>query len=110
MPSLEVAKVVLVQRNLVDNQYQRKSKVTYTFTTNKSYAYLLNIEPSNLVLLKTYNNEFDNITITFTNQNSGALKIEDKVNFTLLINNRTGTLFCRIKNKKICQRIWILFI
>ena len=58
------------------------------------------------MLLKTYNNEFDNITITFTNQNSGALKIEDKVNF----NNRTGTLFCRIKNKKICQRIWILFI
>ena len=50
MPSLEVAKVVLVQRNLVDNQYQRKSKVLYTFTTNKSYAYLLNIEPSNLVL------------------------------------------------------------
>ena len=34
---------------------------------NKSYAYLLNIEPSNLEFLKTYNTEFDEIIITFTN-------------------------------------------
>ena len=37
-----VVKVVLVQRNLVDNQYQQKSEVLYTFTLNKSDAYLLN--------------------------------------------------------------------
>ena len=110
VPSLGVAKVVLVQCNLVDNQYQRKPKVLYSFTTNKSYAYLLNIEQSNLVLLKTYNNEFNNITITFTDQNSGVLKIEDKVNLTLLINNRNGMLLYRIKNKKIFQRIWNLVI
>ena len=42
VPSLEVAEVVLVQCNLVDNKYQRKSEVLYTFTPNKSYAYLLN--------------------------------------------------------------------
>ena len=29
--------------------------------SNKSYVYLLNVEPSNLVLLKTYNTEFDEI-------------------------------------------------
>ena len=51
--SLESFEVALVQRNLVDNQYQRKSKVLYTFTPNKSHAYLLNVEPSNLVFLKT---------------------------------------------------------
>ena len=51
--SLESFEVALVQCNLVDNQYQRKSKVLYTFTPNKSYAYLLNVEPSNLVFLKT---------------------------------------------------------
>ena len=51
--SLEVVEVVLVQCNLVDNQYQQKSEVLYTFTANKSYAYLLNVEPSNLVFLKT---------------------------------------------------------
>ena len=50
-PSLEVVEVVLVQRNLVDNQYQQKFEV-YTFMPNKSYAYLLNVESSNLVFLK----------------------------------------------------------
>ena len=53
MPSLEVVEVVLVQSNLVDDQYEQKSEVLYTFTRNKSYAYLLNLEPSNLVFLET---------------------------------------------------------
>ena len=52
MPSLEVAEVVLVQCNLVNNQYQQKSEVSYTFTSNKSYTYLLNVELSNLVFFK----------------------------------------------------------
>ena len=58
MLSLEV-EVVLVQCNLVDNQYQQKSEVLYNFTPSKSYAYLLNVEPSNLLFLNTYNTEFD---------------------------------------------------
>ena len=53
MSSLEVVEVVLVQCNLVDDQYEQKSEVLYTFTRNKSYAYLLNLEPSNLVFLET---------------------------------------------------------
>ena len=59
VPSLEVIEVVLVQCNFVGNQYQQNSEVLYTFTPNKSYAYLLNVEPSNLVFLETYNTEFD---------------------------------------------------
>ena len=47
--SVEVVEAFLVKRNLVDNQYQQKSKVLYTLTLNKSYAYLLDLEPSNLV-------------------------------------------------------------
>ena len=86
MASLEVVKVVLVQCSLVDNQYQQKSEVLYTFTPNKSYAYLLNVEPCNLVFLKTYNTEFDKIITTFTYQNGRPLEIEDKVNLALLIN------------------------
>ena len=35
VPSLEVVEVVLVQCNLVDNQYQQKSEVLYNFTRNK---------------------------------------------------------------------------
>ena len=69
VPSLEVVEVVLVQCNLVNNQYQQKSEVLYTFNPNKSYTYLLNVEPSNLVFLKTYNTEFHEIIITFTDQN-----------------------------------------
>ena len=78
-PNLEVVEVVLVQYNLVRNQYQQKSEVLYTFTQNKSYVYLFNVEPSNLVFLKTYNSEFDKIIITFTDQNGRPLEIEDKV-------------------------------
>ena len=59
MPSLEVIEVVLVQCSLVDNQYQKKSDVLYTYTPNRSNAYLLKVEPSNLVFLKIYITEFD---------------------------------------------------
>ena len=52
VPSLEVVEAVLAQCNLVDNRYQQKSKVLYTFTPKTSYAYLLNVEPNNLVFLK----------------------------------------------------------
>ena len=45
----------------LDNRYQRKSEVLNTFTSNKSYAYLLTVEANNLVSLKTYNTEFDNV-------------------------------------------------
>ena len=66
--SIQVVEVVLAQCNLVANEYQQKSEVLYTFTPNKSYAYLLNIEASNSVFLKTYNTESDEIIIIFTNQ------------------------------------------
>ena len=73
--------VVLVQCNFVVNRYQQKSEVLYTFT------YLLIVfEPSNLVFLKTYNTEFDQIIITFMDQNGGPSEIEDKANLTLLNN------------------------
>ena len=53
VPNPEVAEVVLVQCNLVDNQYQQKAVVLYSFTPNEYYAFLFNVELSNLVLLKT---------------------------------------------------------
>ena len=86
VPSLEVVEVVLVQRNLVNNQYQQKSEVLYTIRPNKCHAYLLNVEPGKLVFMKTYMTEFDEIIITFMNQNGGPLETEDKVHLTLLIN------------------------
>ena len=41
---------------------------------------------SNLVLLKIYNKDFDEIILIFTDQNSGPLEKKDKINMTLLIN------------------------
>ena len=86
MPSLKVVETVLVQCNLVDNQYQQKSEVSYTFTIKKSYAYLLNVEQSILMFVKTCNTEFDEIIITYTDQAGRPLKTEDKVNLILVIN------------------------
>ena len=65
----------------------------YTFTLNKSYACLLNVEPSNLVFFKTYNTGFDEIIITCTYQNSRPLEIEDKNNLPFLLINKSYTLF-----------------
>ena len=86
LPNLEVVKIVVVYCYLADNQYQLKSEVLYSVTRNISYAYLLNVEPSNLVFLKTHNVEFDEISKIFTDQNGRSLEIEDKINLALVIN------------------------
>ena len=109
IPSLKVVKVVLVQWNLVGNQYQQKSEVLYTFTPNSSYTYLLNVDQSNLVFLKTYNTEFDEIIITFSDENGGPLEIEDKLIWHCLL-NRNEAIFYRTKNKKLCEKIRIFAI
>ena len=57
--------VVLLQCNLVDNQHWQKSEVLDSFTRNKSYAYILNIKPSNLVFLKTFKTEFVDTKISY---------------------------------------------
>ena len=73
MAALDLVEVVLVQCNLADNQHQQKSEVFYTLTPNKSYPYWLNIGPSNLVFLKTYNIEFHGIIKTFMEQKGRPL-------------------------------------
>ena len=85
MPSLEVVQVVLVQCTVADIQYQRMFEVLYTFTSNKSYAYLLNVESSNLVIFSN-NTVFEKIIITFTYQNGRPFKIKNRVNLLLFIN------------------------
>ena len=63
----------------------------YTFTNlyaNNSYAHMSNVGPSNLVFLKTYNTEFDEIIKLFTDQDGRSLEIKDKLNMTLSINKQ----------------------
>ena len=46
--------------------------------------HLLNVERSNLVFLKTYNTEFDDIIITFMDKNVRTIEIKENSRLTLL--------------------------
>ena len=82
---LEVAELELVHCNLVDNDYQQDLKTLYAFVPNKTFGSLLEISPTNHVFLKTFNSEFQEIKIWFTDQTSVPLELEDKINVTLII-------------------------
>ena len=85
VPHLEITEVVLVHCNKTNNDYQRNSRVLYTFVPNKSFGSLLDISPSNHIFLKTFNSDYDEITVWFTYQNSKPLEIEDKINLAMVI-------------------------
>ena len=85
VPHLEVAEIVLVHCNLVDNDYQQNSRILYTFVPNKVFGSLLEISPPNHVFLKTFNSEFQEIKIWFTDQTSKRVEVEYKINITLII-------------------------
>ena len=85
VPNLEVVEVVLVHCNLVNNDYQQESKILYTFVPNRTFGGLFEISPKNNVFLKTFNSEFREIKVWFTDQKSRPLEIEDKINVTLMI-------------------------
>ena len=82
---LEVVELVLVHCNLVSKDYQQDSRILYTFVPNKTFGNLLEISPRNHVFLKTFNSEFQEIKIWFTDQTSTPLEVEDKINVTLII-------------------------
>ena len=83
---LEITEVILVHCNIINNDYQQDSKVLYTFVPNKSFGQLLEISPKNVIFLKNFNSQFSYIEVSFTDQNSKPLEIEDKINITLVIN------------------------
>ena len=82
---LESVEVFLVHCNLVKNDYQRASKVLFTFAPNKQFGQLTNISPHSLKMINTINTEFSFVKIWFTDQVSKALEIEDNVNLTLTV-------------------------
>ena len=53
VPHLEIAEVVLVHCNIVNNDYQQDSRVLYTFVPNKAFGSLLDTSPSNHIFWKT---------------------------------------------------------
>ena len=85
VPHLEVAEVVLVHCNLVNNDYQQNLRILFTFVTNKTFGSLLEISPANHVFLKSFNSEIREIKAWFTDKKSRPLEVEDKINVTLII-------------------------
>ena len=66
VPHLEIVELTLVHCNLVNNDYQQNSRILYTFIPNKTFGSLLEISPTNHVFLKTFNSEFREVKIWFT--------------------------------------------
>ena len=56
-----------------------------TFVPNKQFRQLINISLHSLIILKTINTEFSFIDVSFTNQDSKPLEIEDNANMTFVI-------------------------
>ena len=85
IPHLEITEVVFVHCNIVNNDYQQDSTVFYTFVPNKPFGSLWEISPTNFIPLKTFNSEFQETKLWFTDQNSQPLEIEDRMNLNLVI-------------------------
>ena len=83
VPHLEIAEVVLVHCDIVNNNYQQDSRVLYTFVPNKPFGSLLEISPTS-IFLKTFNSEYDEIKVWFTDQNSQRLEIEEKIDLKMV--------------------------
>ena len=56
----------------------------YIFIPNKPFRGLLEISPANHIFLKTFNSEYDEIKVWFTDQNSQQLEIEDRINLNMV--------------------------
>ena len=82
---LEIMEVVLVHCNLVNNDYLQDSRVLYTFVPDKPFGSLLKISQIEHIFLKTFNSEYNEIEVWFTDQNSKPLEIEDRINLTMVI-------------------------
>ena len=85
VPHLEIVELVLVHCNLANNDYQQDSRILYTFVPSKPFISLLEISLTNHIILKTFNSEFQEIKVWFTNETSNPLELEDKINLTLII-------------------------
>ena len=85
VPDLEVVELVIVPCNIISNNYHRDSRIQYTFVLNKPFGSLLKISPPNHIFSKTFNSDFQEIKVWFTDQTSQPLEVEDKVNLTLIV-------------------------
>ena len=62
---LEITELVLVHCNLVNNNLQQDSRILYALVPKKPFGSLLEVSPANHIFLKTFNSEFQEISIWF---------------------------------------------
>ena len=85
VPHSEIVELVLVHCSLVNNDYQQDSRILHTFVPKNPFGTVLEISATNHIFLKTFNSEFQEIKIWFSDQTSKPLEVEDKINLTLII-------------------------
>ena len=83
VPKLESVEVVLVHCNLLKNDNQNTPKVLFSFFPSKQFGQL-QLQHS-LTMMNTFNAEFSFVEVSFPDQVSKALKIEDNINLTLIV-------------------------
>ena len=80
LPYLKIIEVVLVNFNIVNNNYQQGLRFLYTFVPNKTFGQLLDNSPKSFIFLKTFDSELSYLEVWFTDQNSEPMEIEDRLN------------------------------
>ena len=74
---LEVTEALLIHCNIGNSDDEQDLRALYTFVCNKLFSQLLDISPKSFIFLKTFNSEFSNTEVCFTDQHSKPLGIED---------------------------------
>ena len=85
MPHFEFTQAVLVQCNIVNNDYQQDSRALYKFVANKPFDSLLEISPKNHISLRTFNSESWDFEVWHIDQNIQPLEIEDRLSLTPVV-------------------------
>ena len=85
VPKLDITEVILVHCNIVNNDYVEDLRVLYMFVPNNPFGSLLEISSTKNIFLKTFNTEFQDIEVWFTDQNSEPLEKEDRINLTMVV-------------------------
>ena len=85
VPHLKITEVVLIHCNIVNNDYQQNSRVLYIFVPSNPFGRPLEISPTNHIIFKIFNSEFQDIEVWFTGQNSQPSEKEDRISLTLAI-------------------------
>lgn len=84
VPRLEITKVVLIHRSIINNDYHYDLRALYTFVPNNPFHELLDISPK-VFIISTFNSIFLYIELCFTDNSSKLPEAEDKINMNLII-------------------------